>query len=318
MSRVKWGSIQPVGLIWNCQRTLAEEVRKVERRGCQWASARAVGTHSAHIPWRGREWGAVRLRGRGQHRPMCTNKCHSALFLNSVRVKLSGRLGGMGSPPRVPHGGDEREKCAPDLCAFLPAHWYPHGLSTLPHPLWSSERGNHSIRPRRPGAASATLTGEPDTNKTAVPAKIPVLTPIRCDFMGNGDSVIAIHAFLLDMISFPKKTKGAGKAVGGAAKAEKAEGRDKKEKKTKKEPDMDKIIIIALWFSRDDPTTTPTRYDPVDLQQLAGATCFKKMGKGPQLLVVILPEGENDIYTKVKHFGDVTVRHLYFHFGSQF
>ncbi|KAJ7904588.1 argonaute-like protein [Mycena olivaceomarginata] len=44
-----------------------------------------------------------------------------------------------------------------------------------------------------------------------------------------------------------------------------------------------------------------------DQLRSAGATVAQKMGKGPQLIVVILPEGGNDIYTSVKHFGDITM-----------
>ncbi|KAJ7879560.1 argonaute-like protein [Mycena olivaceomarginata] len=60
---------------------------------------------------------------------------------------------------------------------------------------------------------------------------------------------------------------------------------------------------------------TPTRFVSwgngqgriADQLKSAGGACVKEMGKAPQLLVVILPEGGNDIYTKVKHFGDVTM-----------
>ncbi|KAJ7904584.1 argonaute-like protein [Mycena olivaceomarginata] len=48
-----------------------------------------------------------------------------------------------------------------------------------------------------------------------------------------------------------------------------------------------------------------------DQLRLAGATVEQKMGKGPQLIVVILPEGGNDIYTSVKHFGDITSSKCY-------
>ncbi|KAJ7908290.1 argonaute-like protein [Mycena leptocephala] len=44
-----------------------------------------------------------------------------------------------------------------------------------------------------------------------------------------------------------------------------------------------------------------------DQLKAAGATCAKQKGKGPNLIVVILPEGGNDIYTSVKHFGDITM-----------
>ncbi|KAF7352729.1 Argonaute-like protein [Mycena venus] len=44
-----------------------------------------------------------------------------------------------------------------------------------------------------------------------------------------------------------------------------------------------------------------------DQLKAAGAACAQKTGKGPQLLVVVLPEGGNDIYTSVKHFGDITM-----------
>ncbi|KAF5364873.1 hypothetical protein D9757_013044 [Collybiopsis confluens] len=38
----------------------------------------------------------------------------------------------------------------------------------------------------------------------------------------------------------------------------------------------------------------------------AGGKCAKKHNKGPDMLLVILPEGGNDLYRAVKHFGDVT------------
>ncbi|KAJ7830395.1 hypothetical protein B0H13DRAFT_1655150 [Mycena leptocephala] len=44
-----------------------------------------------------------------------------------------------------------------------------------------------------------------------------------------------------------------------------------------------------------------------DQLKAAGATCAKQKGKGPNLIVVILPEGGNDIYTSVKHFGDIAM-----------
>ncbi|KIM90880.1 hypothetical protein PILCRDRAFT_811377 [Piloderma croceum F 1598] len=39
----------------------------------------------------------------------------------------------------------------------------------------------------------------------------------------------------------------------------------------------------------------------------AGVECKQKKGAPPNLIVVILPDGGNDIYTAVKHFGDVTM-----------
>ncbi|KAJ7180150.1 argonaute-like protein [Mycena crocata] len=44
-----------------------------------------------------------------------------------------------------------------------------------------------------------------------------------------------------------------------------------------------------------------------DQLKAAGAACAQKMKAGPNLMVVILPEGGNDIYTSVKHFGDITM-----------
>jgi len=44
-----------------------------------------------------------------------------------------------------------------------------------------------------------------------------------------------------------------------------------------------------------------------DQLRAAGAACAAKMKAGPNLVVVILPEGGNDIYTAVKHFGDVSM-----------
>ncbi|KAF8208938.1 hypothetical protein K438DRAFT_296140 [Mycena galopus ATCC 62051] len=55
------------------------------------------------------------------------------------------------------------------------------------------------------------------------------------------------------------------------------------------------VNLLAQW-SRPHCRPTP-----------GGRCCEKKTGKGPELLVVILPEGGNDIYTKVKHFGDITM-----------
>ncbi|KAH9483501.1 Protein argonaute-2 [Psilocybe cubensis] len=40
---------------------------------------------------------------------------------------------------------------------------------------------------------------------------------------------------------------------------------------------------------------------------LAGKECMAKLNGLPTLMVIILPEGAGDIYTAVKHFGDVTV-----------
>jgi len=44
-------------------------------------------------------------------------------------------------------------------------------------------------------------------------------------------------------------------------------------------------------------------------QQLrnAGAECAARSGGGPNMIVVVLPDGGDDIYTAVKHFGDVTM-----------
>ncbi|OBZ76133.1 Protein argonaute-2 [Grifola frondosa] len=41
----------------------------------------------------------------------------------------------------------------------------------------------------------------------------------------------------------------------------------------------------------------------------AGTACFEKNGRagGPNLIVVILPDGATDLYVKVKHFGDITM-----------
>lgn len=39
-----------------------------------------------------------------------------------------------------------------------------------------------------------------------------------------------------------------------------------------------------------------------DQLRAAGAACAAKMKAGPNLLVVILPEGGNDIYTAVKQY----------------
>ncbi|TFK43467.1 argonaute-like protein [Crucibulum laeve] len=44
-----------------------------------------------------------------------------------------------------------------------------------------------------------------------------------------------------------------------------------------------------------------------DQLRQAGQACAQKTGQGPNLIVVILPEGGNDIYTAVKHFGDVSM-----------
>ncbi|EIW82123.1 argonaute-like protein [Coniophora puteana RWD-64-598 SS2] len=44
-----------------------------------------------------------------------------------------------------------------------------------------------------------------------------------------------------------------------------------------------------------------------DQLRRVGQLCRQQKGKPPQLIVVILPDGGNDIYTAVKHFGDITV-----------
>lgn len=44
-----------------------------------------------------------------------------------------------------------------------------------------------------------------------------------------------------------------------------------------------------------------------DQLKKAGQTCVQQKGEGPNLIVVILPDGGDDIYTAVKHFGDVTM-----------
>lgn len=42
-----------------------------------------------------------------------------------------------------------------------------------------------------------------------------------------------------------------------------------------------------------------------DLLKSVGMECISKLGGPPNLFVVILPEGGNEIYTEVKHFGDI-------------
>ncbi|KAF7292384.1 Argonaute-like protein [Mycena chlorophos] len=44
-----------------------------------------------------------------------------------------------------------------------------------------------------------------------------------------------------------------------------------------------------------------------DQLKAAGAAVAKQLKAGPNLMVVVLPEGGNDIYTAVKHFGDITM-----------
>ncbi|KAJ7068346.1 argonaute-like protein [Mycena amicta] len=44
-----------------------------------------------------------------------------------------------------------------------------------------------------------------------------------------------------------------------------------------------------------------------DQLKAAGLAVVKKEKAGPNLVVVVLPEGGNDIYTAVKHFGDITM-----------
>ncbi|KAK7470584.1 hypothetical protein VKT23_002008 [Stygiomarasmius scandens] len=39
----------------------------------------------------------------------------------------------------------------------------------------------------------------------------------------------------------------------------------------------------------------------------AGRSCVQRYGGGPNLIVAVLPEGGNDIYTAIKHFGDITM-----------
>ncbi|KAJ7333273.1 hypothetical protein DFH08DRAFT_814387 [Mycena albidolilacea] len=57
------------------------------------------------------------------------------------------------------------------------------------------------------------------------------------------EDFVPVDGFSSGFPDAKKKTKGAGKAVSGAAKVEKTEGRDRKEKKTKKEPDTEKTCI---------------------------------------------------------------------------
>ncbi|KAJ7808849.1 hypothetical protein B0H14DRAFT_3881216 [Mycena olivaceomarginata] len=83
----------------------------------------AGGERGQHQPMYTNEWTyrTTALRCANESRPVLPNKELRPLFLNCVRppdpsrpvwvrVELSGQLGGMGSPPRVPHGGDGRKE----------------------------------------------------------------------------------------------------------------------------------------------------------------------------------------------------------------
>ncbi|EIM88070.1 argonaute-like protein [Stereum hirsutum FP-91666 SS1] len=46
--------------------------------------------------------------------------------------------------------------------------------------------------------------------------------------------------------------------------------------------------------------------EQVQALKASGAACFQKTKQHPQLIIVVLPEVGNDIYTAVKHFGDIS------------
>jgi len=77
-------------------------------------------------------------------------------------------------------------------------------------------------------------------------------------------------------------------------------------------------LISGLIASCRDVGISIVETDPVykyengqgriaDQLRAAGRDCFNKHKQPPKLVVVVLPEGGNDIYTAVKHFGDVTM-----------
>ncbi|KAJ7616353.1 argonaute-like protein [Mycena polygramma] len=63
----------------------------------------------------------------------------------------------------------------------------------------------------------------------------------------------------------------------------------------------------GMVISKPEPIVRPINGQGNVAQQLrvAGGACFQEKGVPPTLFVVILPEGGNDIYTMVKHWGDV-------------
>ncbi|GJE84216.1 argonaute-like protein [Phanerochaete sordida] len=68
---------------------------------------------------------------------------------------------------------------------------------------------------------------------------------------------------------------------------------------------------VGITVLEDDPLISyagdqPTGDNVRDQLRSAGMGCVKKHGKGPQLMIIILPEGATDLYVAVKHFGDVT------------
>ncbi|KAF5388155.1 hypothetical protein D9615_000461 [Tricholomella constricta] len=80
---------------------------------------------------------------------------------------------------------------------------------------------------------------------------------------------------------------------------------------------QDMITGLTASF-RDVGIRVPANYTPLikwengqgrieDQLRSAGSEVNRKYGRPPNLLVVILPEGGNDIYTAVKHFGDITM-----------
>ncbi|KIJ70038.1 hypothetical protein HYDPIDRAFT_35479 [Hydnomerulius pinastri MD-312] len=66
---------------------------------------------------------------------------------------------------------------------------------------------------------------------------------------------------------------------------------------------------VALRVNDTNPLVTwqNGQGNIADQLRAAGNECFQKTKQRPTLIVVVLPENGNDIYTAVKHFGDVTV-----------
>lgn len=52
------------------------------------------------------------------------------------------------------------------------------------------------------------------------------------------------------------------------------------------------------------PSSPSLTLSPQQLLKV-GTDCKNKYGAGPNLIVVVLPDGATDVYTAVKHFGDI-------------
>ncbi|KAG6835954.1 hypothetical protein H0H93_012916 [Arthromyces matolae] len=70
-------------------------------------------------------------------------------------------------------------------------------------------------------------------------------------------------------------------------------------------------VGIKLTSTQRPPVIFPNGQGVIQEQlKSAGMEVVKLTKLGPNLIVVVLPEGGNDIYTAVKHFGDVTPSHF--------